>query len=254
MKKVIKYYNKHGLKSTFKRIQRSYYKAIRKEYIPITYGLLMYANWEDFTFNLIFYGKKENILSNFIASINHEFLFLDIGAHQGFYSLLAANKLKCLKVIAFEPVSDTFSLLKKNISANKFQNKVVPIKAAISSENGFSEINLKKGHSGAASLRKKSGKDYQKENIKLINIAEVDNLVPSNSCKIIVKIDVEGYENVVIDELLKSKNLHNISAIFYEISEFYTDPVAIQNKLQMNGFYKFEKYGTGNHYDILALK
>jgi FkbM family methyltransferase len=265
IRRLIRHYDKYGLKATLKEIKnqlssyqalrKQYYKAIGKQYVPSAYGVLMYANWEDITFNLCYHGQQGSILSDFLASISDDFIFLDIGANQGLYTLLAVKNSNCLKVIAFEPLSDIFSILEKNIAANGFGNKnnVIPIKAAISSENGFTEIFLNKNHTGGASLREKQGKNYESEVIKTINVVEVDKLIP-NYCKIVVKIDVEGYEDVVINELIKSQSFHNISAIFYEIDERWNDPVSIQETLQSNGFSKFEKYGSGKHYDVLALR
>jgi FkbM family methyltransferase len=56
--------------------------------------------------------------------------FFDIGANQGFYTLLAA---KCVggegKVFAFEPVSREFRNLKWNVLINRFKNvKIEPIR------------------------------------------------------------------------------------------------------------------------------
>lgn len=52
---------------------------------------------------------------------------LDLGAHIGYYTLLAAKLVgEKGKVFAFEPEPTNFALLKKNIKINNYQN-VIPV-------------------------------------------------------------------------------------------------------------------------------
>lgn len=264
LSRLKKYYSRYGLKnliieikhivSDYKLLKKQYYKAIGKKYVRSAYGVLMYANWEDITFNLCYSGHKGTIFSNLLNSFNHEFIFIDIGANQGLYSLLAGQNEKCVMVIAFEPVSNPFYLLNKNIAVNELEDKITPIKAAISSENGFAQISLQEGHSGAASLSEQNIiKGNKSEFIKTINVVEFDELIKSN-LKIVIKLDVEGYEDVVINEIIKSQYFHNVNAIYYEIDENWNDHASIQKILQSKGFVNFEKHGSGKHYDVLALR
>ena len=251
-----------ALKKTFNRVaarglmrvERHYLSIIGKRYVRSRYGVLMRANWEDSTFNYCYFGAYGNVLSDFLNSIDYEFVFLDIGANQGLFSLLAAQNPKCAKSIAFEPVHHTFELLEQNVDANKLEKKVTPVNAAISSTTGCSEIFVKSSHSGAASLLEiKEAGEEKTENIRTIDIKDTDKLIPTNA-RIIVKIDVEGHEDVVINELLKSENVKAIQAVFYEMDEELNDPAVLKGLLEKGGFAKFEKFGSGSHYDVLALR
>jgi len=67
----------------------------------------------------------------FENAINPGCTVLDLGAHHGYFSLLAARCVgKEGKVYAFEPAPENFQILKKNIELNKFTN-VFPINKAV---------------------------------------------------------------------------------------------------------------------------
>lgn len=53
-------------------------------------------------------------------------IVIDAGANAGFFSIYAA-KLGAKKVYAFEPVTETYEILKRNISLNKLENVIIPI-------------------------------------------------------------------------------------------------------------------------------
>jgi len=60
---------------------------------------------------------------------------LDLGANEGYYVTRMKDNNPRLKIIAVEPVPQTFALLKKNIAANRLKN-VIPVNAAITSKTG----------------------------------------------------------------------------------------------------------------------
>ena len=71
-------------------------------------------------------------LELFQRAINPGSTVLDLGAHHGYFSLLAARWVgKEGKVYAFEPAPENFQILKKNIEFNQFTN-VLPVNKAVS--------------------------------------------------------------------------------------------------------------------------
>lgn len=90
--------------------------------------------------------------------------------------------------------------------------------------------------------------------IETIDHREFDRLVGDADTPIIVKIDVEGFEKTVIDQLMKSRNFKRITEIFYEVDERWVDPVDLREALATNGFTRIRKIGSGKHYDVLASK
>ncbi|MFT5526764.1 MAG: FkbM family methyltransferase [Pirellulaceae bacterium] len=255
------FYQRNGL---FKSVVRSatffalairslFYRLWGQDFVPSRYGVDMSANWDDATFNLCINATYGYSLSDLLLAENTEFTFWDIGSNQGLYSLVAAKNSQCKAVVAFEPVSQTFDLLRANVERNGFSEKVSLVNAAISSNRGSAEISLKDKHSGAASIRGVDDDLGVTEIIKTINAKDLDDFDVMDR-KIIIKVDVEGHEQTVIEELVKSRHSDRIASIFYEIDERWADVDAIEQLLRTAKFSQFEKVGSGHHYDILASR
>jgi FkbM family methyltransferase len=212
------------------------------------------ANWNDRTFQYCLYATYGYELSNILSSRRTPFVFLDIGANQGLFSLIAAKNSACIAAIAFEPVSKTFELLKANIEANQLGARITPVPAGISEKAKLTQISVCHTHSGSASLRNGSiAGGGETETVELICHDELDSMLPPNH-PIIVKIDVEGHEEIVIRELLRSVHRDRFDAIFYEIDERWVNPDAIHALLKQHGFDRFTRFGIGRHYDTLAQR
>ena len=84
-----------------------------------------------------------------------------------------------------------------------------------------------------------------------LGMAGVDTLL-EGTAPLIVKIDVEGHEETVIEALMASAHRARIAAIFYEIDERWVDAPAIEARLRAACFARFIRFGVGRHYDILA--
>ena len=217
------------------------------------YAVAMWPDWSDRTFAYCHYGTYGSYLSAALAAIDQPFAFLDIGANQGLYSLVASCNPQCRKVVSLEPVPATYAKLQRNVAVNTFEDRATLINAALADRTGTAEIALKPEHSGAATLR--GGTDFggTSQSIRLISIAELDPLLPSD-LPLFVKIDVEGLEPVVIRQLLRSAHAERIFALFYEMDERWSDAGEVRDLLRDNGFGRTMKYGIGRHYDMLATR
>lgn len=215
------------------------------------YGVRMRANWRDRTFQYCHYATYGRALSDYLAAQDGPFTFVDIGANQGLYSLLAARNRSCVSAVAFEPVAATFALLQDNIALNGAAAKIRPVNAAVSLASGMARIATDDTHSGVASLRAdvRSGG----EEIRILGISGVDTLLEGKEA-LIVKIDVEGHEDAVIEALIGSVHRERVGAIFYEVDARWTDAAAIEARLRDVGFARFTRHGIGRHYDILATR
>lgn len=89
----------------------------------------------DFTiFYEIFYSKSYT--KDFPIPSNS--IVVDIGAHIGFFSLMASRIAK--KVYSFEPNSENFNMLLTNIRLNSIKN-ITPINKAVSKKTGTDKLN-----------------------------------------------------------------------------------------------------------------
>tara|TARA_B100001179_G_scaffold215684_1_gene186081 strand:- start:221 stop:1030 length:810 start_codon:yes stop_codon:yes gene_type:complete len=220
---------------------------------PVTgsYGVPMWPHWSDRTFAYCHYATYGNYLPDLLAAIDKPFAFIDIGANQGLFSLVAARNPNCQKIVALEPVPTTYAKLQANLALNGLDDRADAINAALADHAGSAEIALKPEHSGAASLREGTHFGGAKQTIKLFSIAEFDPHLPAN-LPLFVKIDIEGYEPLAIRQLLKSAHAGRIMALFYEMDERWSDAEDVRTTLYEAGFTKWRKFGIGRHYDMLA--
>ncbi|PLL13204.1 FkbM family methyltransferase [Tabrizicola sp. TH137] len=260
--RAVAVYRTEGLGGLTRRLKNRAYRVVvalqrglRRPVVSSAYGIRLAANWQDTTFRFYVYGSYGNYLSDLIAGIGRDFHFMDIGANQGLYSILAARNPNCRGCVAFEPVPGTAALLRKNLALNAVSGSVEVIEAAVSGQVGRTVIHLNESHSGGASLRSSEGST----SLRAIEIELVDAVgllrwrrIPG--LPIVVKIDVEGHEPVVVKELLKSSLAEDISMIFYECDEAWLDAGSFETMLRDAGFRKFEKIGSGTHYDVLAQR
>ena len=247
----IKNYIENKIFKFSKYIFLSFFLKSRDGYVLTKYKVWMKENWSDNTFIFCYFGSYGKYLSNILETYNKNYVFLDIGANQGLYSLISAKSNYCINVLSYEPVCSTFKLLNENIKKNLLNEKIISINAGISSENKEAKIFFNKNHSGEASLENNASTNS--ETIKLINHSVLNKQI-ENDHDLIVKIDVEGHEEVVIKELCKLNKISNIAIIVYEIDERWTNHINIKNTLIREGFISFEKIGSGKHYDIVAKR
>ncbi|MBN8831529.1 MAG: FkbM family methyltransferase [Sphingomonadales bacterium] len=237
-------------------IEKGMLRWLGRPYVRSRYGVSMRSNWADATFNLCYFGHYGRTLSDLLGKRSQPFVFLDIGANQGLYSLIAGKNPNCRQAIAFEPVPATFALLEANIAANGLDN-VKPVNQAIAAESGTTIIRMPPEHSGGASMAADNGVAGLEIAIETIRQEEMDALIADGPEPILVKIDVEGFEPVVVAELVKSRHIDRIAAVFYEMDENWADPMALERMLRDVGFTSFRKIQTAaeaTHYDVLATR
>lgn len=135
-------------------------------------------------------------------------LFIDIGANIGSYSILAAVE-KEARAIAFEPIPNTYEILKQNISINHVEEKVQTHCLGIGSKSqilSFTDtqdtMNHVDEHLGNRQCR----------------IEPLDYVVGELTTTTLVKIDVEGYEMPVLQGMEKALQNDVLKAIIIELN------------------------------------
>jgi hypothetical protein len=64
---------------------------IRPSVVTSRYGVKLQGNWEDLTFLFCVQGAYGYYLSELLRTAQDAFVFIDIGANQGLYSILASK-------------------------------------------------------------------------------------------------------------------------------------------------------------------
>ncbi len=118
-------------------------------------------------------------------------VILDIGANVGSHTVYWALERNARKIYAFEPLPDTFSILKTNIELNNLQSKVVLYNTGLSDTDCTTKIGLyRETNIGGTSFKKDQNGEFKFSPLDSFEIKEHIDLI---------KIDVEGAEIEVLN-------------------------------------------------------
>ena len=174
---------------------------------------------------------EQDTLDDIAPLIPDNPVMLDIGANIGNHSLYFAIERHAKKIYAFEPIAETFNILKKNIEINKLENVITPLNIALSDCNTNADIkafNIR--FMGAAQID---------ENIKgSIEVRTVDSLEIEENIDFI-KIDVEGHELKVLEGAIKTIEKHR-PVIFIELLN--NEIEIVTNMLEEYGYVLYKGY------------
>ncbi len=121
---------------------------------------------------------------------------IDIGANIGHYTIKLSNLVGAKgRVIAFEPIPNTFALLSENTLYCKYKN-ITLINAAVSDELALVGMSIPSFTSGLKNYYQASISSEIKENDTSVLTLSIDNLIISRKISLI-KIDAEGHEPIV---------------------------------------------------------
>ncbi|PLX35158.1 MAG: hypothetical protein C0605_11155 [Hyphomicrobiales bacterium] len=213
-----------------------------------SYGPWLLTSPDDQTFHFCVRGYGP-LIADALKARKRDFLFLDIGANVGIFSLVAAGMPRCRAVIAIEPVPDTFRKLEINTRRNR-AGKVTPVRGAVCGGHKRDvHLSYNPLHSGMASLSKKRGGAVR---APALRARDLSKLVPAHWERIVVKIDVEGSELEVLNELRRTVFYPAVNDILIEMSSLHSgrDGVeAIIAFMRAEGFAEIAKRGGKEHYD-----
>lgn len=145
---------------------------------------------------------------------------IDAGAYTG-DTTLPLSKLTTGNVYAFEPFSDSYDFLTKNINANKIKN-IIPVKKSLGNKNG--ERNLFLSGTNFQGITSDSNiRPYDK--ILKVEETTIDAFVDENNLNIgLISVDVEGAEMDLLEgaknTIINQKPILNIS-IYHKVSDFF---------------------------------
>lgn len=144
--------------------------------------------------------------------------FVDIGANEGFFSVVAANKIKPNgRLIAVEPQSRLHGVIAKNLELNQLLENAIVMRCALSDTVCTSKINLAPDvNTGASGLQNPFRYRVKTEICPVLTLSKL--LESFNLEKVdLMKIDIEGFE---YEAILGSKDVflsHKVSKIALEL-------------------------------------
>jgi len=151
-------------------------------------------------------------------------VMVDIGANVGMYSIWA-GKTRGAKVFAFEPESQNFALLNKNIFINQIGDKVIAYSAALSNTEGFSQLNISQFVGGGSCHTFAEKVDFNLKPFQPIfqqgcYSTTLDRLIEINAIPLphYIKIDVDGIEHKVIEGCMKTLAKPEVKSVLVELN------------------------------------
>jgi FkbM family methyltransferase len=163
-------------------------------------------------------------------------LFVDVGAHWGFFTLQAAtHPAGDIEVIAFEPDLMNAAMLTENVGRNRLSNAVAAVCAACGNKNELAPlvINTTMGHS----IRGIGLEPAARVLSKWVPVMTLDgalaNMGKHAQRRLILKIDAEGFEPNVIVGAQSLLAAGRIALIVWECGEAFTKGLSRNAMMQM---------------------
>jgi len=223
---------------------KDFINKIRKDYVVQKFPLVIRKNkiWLNprnqlrslKTFSEIFKEKDHTLIKGFLSKKDK--IIFDLGANEGFYTLIAKMKSPESKIFCFEPNLYAFKLMKRNLKENKLKS-VKLINKAVTSRNGFINFEVVLGRTtiGGTKIYKKY---RNKENLKKIKVKSITLKKAMKKNRVervnLLKIDVEGSEFDILKNSVKV--LDKIDKIVVEYHKAQKTKNKTLNILSKNNF------------------
>jgi len=164
--------------------------------------------------------------------------FVDIGANIGQYTLLAAKQ--GLRVIAFEPESQNYAVLIRNLAMNKFAASVVAFPFCISDTEKIDTLRLSSLMAGGSCHSFASDMNFKREvkdwsyrqgtvGFALDTVMMELGIQPDH-----IKVDVDGFEDLVVKGA--TKTLQGCKSVLLELDSANSDHMGARDTLLGLGF------------------
>ena len=172
-------------------------------------------------------------------------VFLDVGAHIGYFSMKAAVRVgKTGHVVAFEPNPETLTLLRENVAANQAENVIVEPIACTDREQMLTLYAAASSNTGASSLARQNADISAQEPPRpyAVRGRPIDDVVRELNLTRVdaIKIDVEGAEVGVLRGTVNTlRRFHPkvvIEVVARQLASFQTTPEDLIAVLQGAGY------------------
>jgi FkbM family methyltransferase len=168
--------------------------------------------------------SKEPDTIEWISGFEAGSTLLDIGANVGMYSVFAAALRGC-RVHAFEPESQNFALLNRNIFSNRLGELVTAYPVALSDGFGFDKLHLSQFIAGGSCHNFGEAADFDGRPFTprfsqgCIAVA-VDDLIERHGLPApdYIKVDVDGIEHKVIAGARRLLESGKVRSVLIEIN------------------------------------
>lgn len=189
----------------------------------------------------------------YLAPTREPIRVIDCGANIGMSLLYIKIRAPRARVMCFEPNPAARVVLEKNIAANKWEKDVQVFPYALGKEKGQTEFfveNKEATSSGGstANYLETRGRTLTSYPVSVEMLSEhIKDTIRID----LIKIDIEGGEFDVLEDLIATRKLAHISTLqleYHYIPEFFTRPLSeMLSLLEQNGFHTFVQTNAPAH-------
>ena len=212
-----------------------YYLGNLRGLTELSTGQVFIVNTEarDIATWIISTGVWETFVDNVMSALAQPGgVFLDVGANMGYYSIKIGGIVGPTgKVFSFEPNPDLFEVLSDNIHINGYTSRARYFNAAAGDAPGVSTLLFERRYPGGGQVG--LGAEYEgPQHTRVdVQVLRIDDVVPEDVSADLIKIDVEGFEPLVLRGmkalLARSPNAAIVTEVSYPAWEKFGDPAAL---------------------------
>lgn len=169
-------------------------------------------------------------------------VLVDVGANVGMYSVFAAM-VRGVRVIAFEPESQNYALLNRNIALNQLSGTVTAYPLALSDRSGADALYLSDFSEGGSchSFGEQVGFDLKPRASAFSQGAfsvPLDQLVSAGSVPVPdhIKLDVDGFEHKVLAGAAQTLKNPKVKSVLIELNTHLEEHRQAIQRLEAHGF------------------
>lgn len=191
---------------------------------------------------LVYGGAWEPLeTQTFVHLLHRGMVVVDIGAHIGYYSLLAARGVGSEgHIYAFEPAPGTYDLLCRNLERNGYRN-VTAVRKAVAAGGGVGRLWLS---DKSSALNKLVTESCAGDSLEVETTSLDDYFADYGGRLDLIKVDTEGSEQLILEGMQRLLRRHRDVAIFTEyfpraLQASGFPPEQYLQKLHQHGFRMF---------------
>jgi len=185
---------------------------------------------------------------------NKKIIFWDVGANIGLYSIYAALKYPDVEIISFEPSTSNLRILSRNISINKFEEKIKINQLPLTKEqNQYLMFEESEFIEGWAMNTFGAGFDFENKPMQPTNRykifgTNINYLIENNILSIpnYIKIDVDGIEHLILEGASNHLDNPEIRSMSIELNENFKNQFnSVMNIMDKSNFrFKHKKHAS----------
>jgi len=186
--------------------------------------------------------EKEPCTIQWIASFAPGSVLVDIGANVGMYSIWAAKTRRAM-VYAFEPESQNYALLNRNIAINALEGHIKAYCVALSDQRGYSDLYLSDFQVGGSCHSLGERVDFAHRPMQPAYAQgcvsdRLDDLVAAGIVRVpqFIKIDVDGFEPKVIAGARRTIADKQVRSMLIETNQNLADHMQMVAEIESLGF------------------